>query len=79
MGPLLSMLGGCGALVSLIGIVGSCLPRDCGAGEHHAPAAPFTVDQAHRMMQQHRACRAEACPTKGAAFRALGRRGPHRP
>lgn len=36
-----------------------------------APQTPFTVDEAHVVMQQHRRCAAESCPRKKAAFRVL--------
>ncbi len=38
---------------------------------HKAPAVPFTVDQAQRVMQFHVACRAIRCPRKAAALQAL--------
>jgi hypothetical protein len=38
---------------------------------HEAPETPFTVAQAHVVMQQHRRCAAERCPRKRAAFRVL--------
>ncbi|MEV0707384.1 hypothetical protein [Nocardia aurea] len=38
---------------------------------HQPPAAPFTIDQAHTVMQYHVACRANRCPRKAAALHAL--------
>lgn len=38
---------------------------------HQAPTVPFTIDQAHRVMQFHVACRAKRCPRKAAAQLAL--------
>ncbi|MFF0493941.1 hypothetical protein ACFYTQ_33390 [Nocardia sp. NPDC004068] len=38
---------------------------------HPAPEVSFTVDQAHRVMQFHVACRAIRCPRKAAALQAL--------
>ncbi len=38
---------------------------------HQAPASPFTVDRAHRVMQFHVACRAKKCVRKAAALHAL--------
>jgi hypothetical protein len=38
---------------------------------HQAPPTPFTVDEAHLVMQQHRRCLGEACARKRAAFRVL--------
>ncbi|MQY20069.1 hypothetical protein NRB20_31640 [Nocardia sp. RB20] len=38
---------------------------------HAAPEKPFGVSEAHRTMQQHKACRADQCPRKAAAQRTL--------
>lgn len=38
---------------------------------HLATDTPFTVGQAHSVMQVHVACRAKYCPRKAAALRAL--------
>ncbi|MFJ1460834.1 hypothetical protein [Nocardia sp. N2S4-5] len=38
---------------------------------HTAPGRPFTLQQAHAAMQQHRDCRREDCPRKRAAYRTL--------
>ncbi|MBF6301343.1 hypothetical protein IU459_27940 [Nocardia amamiensis] len=38
---------------------------------HRAPPAPLTLDQAHRVAQDHRECLAEDCPRKRAALRTL--------
>ncbi|MEU6187351.1 hypothetical protein [Nocardia sp. NPDC047038] len=71
MNPLLSMLGACTLLVAAIVGVGSCLPHGGAEDAHRPPDKPFTVEQAHRVMQGHRPCRADACPRKRAAFRTL--------
>ncbi|WP_174188384.1 hypothetical protein [Nocardia barduliensis] len=42
---------------------------------HPAPPTPFTVAEAHRVMQFHIACRAKRCPRKTAALRALAAAG----
>ncbi|WUA11159.1 hypothetical protein OG225_16805 [Nocardia sp. NBC_01377] len=34
---------------------------------HQAPVVPFTIEQAHRIMQFHVACRVRRCPRKAAA------------
>jgi hypothetical protein len=39
----------------------------CDAGAHQAPMLPFTIAQAHEVMQIHVACRAKQCPRKAAA------------
>lgn len=67
----LSILTGCGLVLSLIGIIGTCVGDSRAADGHRAPTAPFTVPEAHRAMQLHRGCRADACARKGAAFRTL--------
>jgi hypothetical protein len=41
------------------------------AWNHEAPAEPFTVQAAHRVMQQHRACLREDCGRKSAAYSTL--------
>ncbi|WP_054816882.1 hypothetical protein [Nocardia arizonensis] len=38
---------------------------------HATPLSPFTIEQAHVVMQFHVACRANQCPRKGAALDAL--------
>ncbi|MBU3064082.1 hypothetical protein KO481_21435 [Nocardia sp. NEAU-G5] len=38
---------------------------------HEAPAEPFNVPQAHRVMQQHRLCHREDCGRKRAAYTTL--------
>lgn len=38
---------------------------------HEAPDTPFSVDQAHIVMQQHRLCGADICARKKSAFRVL--------
>ena len=38
---------------------------------HEAPDRPLSVDEAHTTMQRHRGCRAQDCPRKDAARRAL--------
>jgi len=38
---------------------------------HQAPLVPFTVAEAHSVMQFHVACRAKKCPRKAAALQAL--------
>ncbi|MGQ4618109.1 hypothetical protein [Nocardia sp. R7R-8] len=38
---------------------------------HQPPSVPFTIDQAHLVMQLHVACRARRCPRKAAALDAL--------
>ncbi|WP_157186419.1 hypothetical protein [Nocardia jiangxiensis] len=38
---------------------------------HTAPPRPFTVAQAHRVMQLHRACHRDECPRKRTAYRTL--------
>jgi hypothetical protein len=42
---------------------------------HQAPSAPFTVAQAHTVMQFHIACRVTRCPRKAAAHEALAAAG----
>jgi len=34
---------------------------------HQAPTIPFSIEQAHLVMQSHVACRAKRCPRKAAA------------
>lgn len=34
---------------------------------HEAPERPSSVSEAHRIMQQHKACRVDECPRKAAA------------
>ncbi len=43
----------------------------CDAGAHQAPMLPFTIAQAHEIMQIHIACRAKQCPRKAAAQQIL--------
>ncbi|WP_280381677.1 hypothetical protein [Nocardia wallacei] len=38
---------------------------------HQAPRVPFTLAQAHSVMQYHVACRATRCPRKAAALQVL--------
>jgi hypothetical protein len=38
---------------------------------HRAPMVPFTIQQAHHVMQRHATCRAKDCPRKAAAFQVL--------
>jgi hypothetical protein len=38
---------------------------------HEAPARPLSVEEAHRLMQTHRQCRADQCPRKAAARQTL--------
>jgi hypothetical protein len=38
---------------------------------HEAPERPLSVEEAHRLMQQHRQCRADQCPRKKAARQTL--------
>ncbi len=38
---------------------------------HATPVSPFTVEQAHQIMQFHVACRANRCPRKAAALSRL--------
>ncbi|WP_040694373.1 hypothetical protein [Nocardia vinacea] len=39
----------------------------CDAAAHTAPMLPFSVRQAHEVMQIHVACRAKDCPRKASA------------
>ncbi|MEV6321028.1 hypothetical protein AB0M45_07485 [Nocardia sp. NPDC051787] len=71
MESLLAMLSACVLLVAVITAVGSCLPRSGASDAHRPPDKPFTIEQAHRVMQCHLPCRADACPRKQAAFRTL--------
>ncbi|MFI9632574.1 hypothetical protein ACIHAX_07760 [Nocardia sp. NPDC051929] len=43
----------------------------CQDQAHQAPVVPFTVYQAHQVMQIHRACRAKHCRRKDAALQTL--------
>lgn len=43
----------------------------CDASAHQAPMLPFTIAQAHEVMQIHLACRAKRCPRKAAAQQIL--------
>ncbi|WP_157128955.1 hypothetical protein [Nocardia amamiensis] len=47
----------------------------CDAAAHAAPMLPFTVDQAHEVMQIHLNCRAKNCPRKQAALDTLAEAG----
>ncbi|WP_280447102.1 hypothetical protein [Nocardia brasiliensis] len=47
----------------------------CDESAHQAPSVPFTVEQAHTVMQYHVACRAKRCPRKDAAQQALADAG----
>ncbi|BCK56879.1 hypothetical protein [Nocardia wallacei] len=38
---------------------------------HLTPDAPFTIDQAHSIVQFHMDCRAKCCPPKAATLHAL--------
>ncbi|MFI9636657.1 hypothetical protein ACIHAX_28570 [Nocardia sp. NPDC051929] len=42
---------------------------------HQPPGVPFTIEQAHSVMQFHVACRANRCPRKAAALDALVKGG----
>ncbi|WP_345499858.1 hypothetical protein [Nocardia callitridis] len=44
--------------------VGEILNREC----HAAPQVPYTVEQAHRVMQVRIHCDIATCPDKNAAF-----------
>jgi hypothetical protein len=46
---------------------------------HEAPECPLSIDEAHRLMQQHRQCRADQCPRKNAARQTLIEAGHMRP
>jgi hypothetical protein len=46
---------------------------------HEAPSIPFTVSQAHHVMQRHRKCRRGKCPRKDAAWMTLVDAGRIRP
>ncbi|WP_327110316.1 hypothetical protein OHB12_21195 [Nocardia sp. NBC_01730] len=71
MEPLLAVLSASVLLVAAIAAVGSLLPSCATEDTHRPPDEPFTIEQAHRVMQRHRPCRAVACPRKQAAFRTL--------
>ncbi|MBH0780942.1 hypothetical protein [Nocardia bovistercoris] len=71
MGSLWAILGGCGLLVAAAAMVGASFGCDAARAGHDSPASPFTVPQAHDVMQSHRGCDADGCPRKAAAFRAL--------
>lgn len=43
----------------------------CDESAHQVPTVPFTVEQAHTVVQYHVACRAKRCPRKAAALQAL--------
>lgn len=50
--------------------------------EHIAPREPISEDQAHTLMQRHRACSLVTCPAKLTAYTLLVDRGlinPHPP
>ncbi len=54
--------------------------RDNGSpGPHAAPKWPFSVEEAHLVMQQHLGCRAVECPRKDSARRTLISAGRMRP
>ncbi|MEU8895479.1 hypothetical protein [Nocardia sp. NPDC048505] len=38
---------------------------------HSNPAAPLSVDEAHRLMRVHRDCALDSCGSKRTAFRYL--------
>lgn len=42
---------------------------------HQAPSTPFTIEQAHTVVQFHIACRAIRCPRKSAALQVLTEAG----
>lgn len=46
-----------------------------GQENHRPPTVRFTIDQAHRVMQFHVACRAVRCPRKAAAMEVLAGAG----
>lgn len=46
---------------------------------HEAPSTPFTVPQAHRVMQTHRWCSRSTCRRKDAAWMVLVDAGRIRP
>ncbi|RDI55823.1 hypothetical protein DFR68_101659 [Nocardia mexicana] len=50
-----------------------------GPYSHAAPGRPFTVAQAHEVMQLHRGCCRRDCPRKWAAYRVLRDAGRLRP
>ncbi|WP_280250359.1 hypothetical protein [Nocardia abscessus] len=43
----------------------------CDAAAHRAPRLPFSIAQAHDVMQIHVACRAKHCARKAAARQVL--------
>ncbi|MFE7745174.1 hypothetical protein [Nocardia sp. NPDC057455] len=43
----------------------------CDAAAHRAPTLPFSIAQAHDVMQIHAACRAKDCARKAAARQVL--------
>ncbi|MER7450954.1 hypothetical protein ABTW96_11790 [Nocardia beijingensis] len=43
----------------------------CDAATHQAPMRPFSIGQAHDVMQIHVACRAKHCARKAAARQVL--------
>ncbi|MGW4324304.1 hypothetical protein ACWEKR_00270 [Nocardia sp. NPDC004573] len=49
-------------------------PGAIGPGHAH-PDHPLTITEAHRIMQQHRGCRAATCPRKASALSCLVRAG----
>ncbi|WP_054816067.1 hypothetical protein [Nocardia arizonensis] len=71
MGSLWSILTCCAVLVATAGAIGMSLGRTMTTDHHEPPLDPLTVQQAHDVMQSHRGCGADDCPSKGAAFRAL--------
>ncbi|MGK8501520.1 hypothetical protein [Nocardia asiatica] len=46
---------------------------------HEAPDHPLGIPEAHQIMQQHRACRADQCPRKAAARQTLIEAGRMKP
>jgi hypothetical protein len=42
---------------------------------HYAPNTPFTIRQAHTIVQFHIACRGTRCPRKAAALQVLAEAG----
>lgn len=51
----------------------------CDIDTHRAPAVPFTVAEAHAIMQIHLECQAFECARKAAAFQVLVEAGRLKP
>lgn len=47
--------------------------------DHSAPRQPFALDEAHSVLQTHRACERTLCPRKAAAWGVLVAAGRIRP